>query len=48
MNPIVIITIVVVVSGIFLYFLIKELIKTFKNSPYDPEEKEKLRGNDRL
>ncbi len=48
MNPIVIITIVVVVSGIFLYFLIKELIKTFKNRPYDPEEKEKLRENDRL
>jgi preprotein translocase subunit YajC len=48
MKSLVIITIVVIVSGIFLYYIIKELIKTYKNRPYDPEQQEKLRKGDRL
>ena len=29
-------------------YIIKEMIKTYKNRPYDPEQKQKLKQDDRL
>lgn len=37
-----IITGVVVFGFLLVFFLVKELIKTFKNKPYDPKDKERL------
>lgn len=48
MKTFLIVTAVVLIAGFFLYYVIKEIIKTYKNRPYDPEQKEKLKGNDRL
>lgn len=48
MKTLVIITIIVLILGVFLYFIIKELIKTFKNRPYEIDEKKKLKTKDRL
>jgi len=42
MNPFIAITAVVIIAGIFVYFIVKEIIKTYKNKPYDPEDKDKL------
>jgi heme/copper-type cytochrome/quinol oxidase subunit 2 len=47
-KTLVIITIIVLVLGVFLYFIIKELIRTFRNRPYDPDERKKLKTKDRL
>ncbi len=48
MKTFLVVTAVVLIAGLFLYYIIKEMIKTYKNRPYDPEEKEKLKQDDRL
>jgi len=42
------ITIVVLFSGVLLYYVIKELIKTYKNRPYNPDKENNTKTKDRL
>ncbi|MFV0501572.1 MAG: hypothetical protein ACK5MH_08300 [Bacteroidales bacterium] len=42
MKELLIITGVVLISFVLIFFLTKELIKTFKNKPYNPKDREKL------
>ncbi|MCK9163278.1 MAG: hypothetical protein WCR29_04350 [Bacteroidales bacterium] len=48
MKSFIIITLVVLITGFLLYFVIKELIKTYKNKPYNPDQDIKSKGKDRL
>lgn len=48
MKTFLVVTAVVLIAGLFLYYIIKEMIKTYKNRPYNPEEKQKLKQDDRL
>ncbi|MDD2192039.1 MAG: hypothetical protein PHO12_05820 [Bacteroidales bacterium] len=48
MKSFIIITIVVLFTGLLLYFIIKELIKTYKNEPYDPNHESDCEPKDRL
>lgn len=48
MKTFLVVTAVVLIAGFFLYYIIKEMIKTYKNKPYDPEQKQKLKQDDRL
>ncbi|MFA7081979.1 MAG: hypothetical protein WC135_05130 [Bacteroidales bacterium] len=48
MKSFIIITVVVLFTGFLLYFIIKELIKTYRNKPYDPNHDNDLKNNDRL
>lgn len=48
MKTFLIVTAVVLIAGFFLYYVIKEIIKTYKNRPYDPEQKEGLKNDERL
>jgi len=42
------ITIVVLLAGVLLYYVVKELIKTYKNRPYNPEDDKNNKTKDRL
>lgn len=48
MKSLIIITVVVILSGVFLYYVIKELIKTYKNRPYNTGKDDNDMKKDRL
>ncbi|MDD2488687.1 MAG: hypothetical protein WCS10_02810 [Bacteroidales bacterium] len=48
MKSFIVITIVVLITGILLYLIIKEFIKTYKNKPYNPDHDSDFNHKDRL
>lgn len=48
MKSFIVITVVVLIAGIFIYYIIKELIKTYKNKPYNPDMEDDFNGKKRL
>ncbi len=48
MKSLIVITVVVILSGVLLYYVIKELIKTYKNRPYNTGKGDNKKTKDRL